>query len=297
MTTLDRYRSRTGGEERVSDRLDPVLWGGPDVPGPLSSEQLRRFETDGFLILEDWLDRDTVAACLDDVAALGRSPGIAGDERSILEPDSGALRSLFQVHRSGSVVPGLVGDRRLAGAAQQILDDDVYVHQSRINLKPALHGRSFSWHSDFETWHVEDGMPAMRAVSASVALTDNHSWNGPLLLIRGSHLRYVAFGGRTPDDNYRTSLRRQEYGSPDLEVLAALYEDGDIVTFDAPAGSVVLFDCNVMHGSPDNISPVSRTNLFVVYNAMTNSLQDPFGTDRPRPGHIAERSPEPLVLG
>lgn len=295
--SLDPYRSRDGGEDRIVERRDPVLWGGPHVAGPLSPQQLATFETDGFLILENWLDPATVEACLDDMATLGGSPEIAASEAAILEPDSGALRSLFEVHKTDSEFHRLVADERLAGAARQILADDVYVHQSRVNLKPALHGKSFSWHSDFETWHVEDGMPSMRAVSCSVALTDNHSWNGPLLLIRGSHRSFVAFGGHTPEDNYRTSLRRQEFGSPDLDALERLYDEGDIVTFEAPAGSVAIFDCNVMHGSPDNISPVSRTNGFFVYNAVSNRLLDPFGTDSPRPAHIAERAPEPLPVG
>ncbi|WP_040493654.1 ectoine hydroxylase [Ilumatobacter nonamiensis] len=295
--TTDPYPSRTGGEQRMLDRQEPVLWGGVDAPGPLTRDQLAQFESDGFIILQNWLDEDTVAACLDDVEALGANPEIAGSEQSILEPDSGALRSLFQVHKTDSQFSSLAADDRLAGVARQIVNDQVYVHQSRVNLKPALHGQSFSWHSDFETWHVEDGMPAMRAVSCSVALTDNHSWNGPLLLIRGSHLRYVAFAGHTPDDNYRTSLRRQEHGSPDLDTLEELLAEGDIVEFDAPAGSVAFFDCNVMHGSPDNISPVARTNGFYVYNAVSNALVEPFGTDTPRPAHIAERAAAPLPVG
>lgn len=290
----DRYPSRVGGEQVILDRDDPVLWGGASAAGPLTPAQLRQFERDGFLILEHWLDADTVARCLADLDALGRSPDVRSSEQAILEPDSGTLRSLFEVHKTDTVFNELAADERLAGAARQILADDVYVHQSRVNLKPALHGKAFSWHSDFETWHVEDGMPAMRAVSASVALTDNLSWNGPLLLISGSHQRYVAFEGSTPDGNYRTSLRRQEYGSPDLDALELLCNDGEIVEFTAPAGSVTLFDCNVMHGSPDNISPISRTNGFFVYNAITNALADPFGTDTPRPGYIAERDPRPL---
>ena len=293
----DPYRSRVGGEQRIVDRLDPVLWGGLDAAGPLTREQLASFESDGFVILENWLDDATVEACVGDLRSLGEQPEVAASEQSILEPDSGDLRSLFEVHKTDSQFADLAADDRLAGAARQILDDDVYIHQSRVNLKPALHGKSFSWHSDFETWHVEDGMPSMRALSCSVALTDNHSWNGPLLLLRGSHRRFVSFAGSTPQDNHRASLRRQELGSPDLATLEALLADGEIVEFDAPAGSVAIFDCNVMHGSPDNISPVARTNGFYVYNAVSNALVDPFGTDTPRPAHIAERSPTPLPVG
>src|SRR3546814_3200003 len=56
----------------------------------------------------------------------------------------------------------LAADERLAGVARFLLDDTVYIHQSRLNYKPGFQGKEFYWHSDFETWHVEDGMPRMR---------------------------------------------------------------------------------------------------------------------------------------
>ncbi len=43
---------------------------------------------------------------------------------------------------------------------------------------PGFTGSGFYWHSDFETWHAEDGMPSMRAVSCSIALTENFAYNG-----------------------------------------------------------------------------------------------------------------------
>src|SRR3546814_10756649 len=46
---------------------------------------------------------------------------------------------------------------------------------SRLNYKPGFKGKEFYWHSDFETWHVEDGMPQMRALSMSILLAENRS--------------------------------------------------------------------------------------------------------------------------
>jgi ectoine hydroxylase len=61
-----------------------------------------------------------------------------------------------------------------------------------------------------------------------------------------------------------------------------------------PAGSVVVFDCNAMHGSYDNLSADHRINLFVVYNAQSNALEAPFAAPRPRPNFIAARDCTPL---
>src|SRR5690606_39163792 len=156
------------------------------------------------------------------------------------------------------------------------LDSEVYIHQSRVNLKPGFHGKEFYWHSDFETWHVEDGMPRMRAVSCSILLTPNTPYNGPLMLVPGSHKQYVACVGRTPEDHYTQSLRRQEFGVPDDDSLARLVEQGGIEAPTGPAGSLLLFDCNTMHGSSSNISPFPRSNLFFVYNSVENRVQAPY---------------------
>ena len=295
MTTMtDRYPSRVGGELTITERQDPVVWGNGERPGPLDESQLKHFDQDGFLVLENVLDQDTVGTALDEIERLRRDRETLDSHRAVLEPDSDELRSLFEVHTTSAVFSELARDPRLSDVARQIVDDDVYIHQSRINLKPAIHGKSFQWHSDFETWHVEDGVPSMRTVSASIALTDNHAWNGPLYVIAGSHRYYVAFPGVTPEDNYLTSLRKQEHGSPDQKTLEWLLERGEIATFEAPAGSVLFFDCNIMHGSPNNISPVPRTNGFLVYNSVENAAGEPFGTDEPRPEHIATREPEVL---
>uniref|UniRef100_UPI00403FEDEE phytanoyl-CoA dioxygenase family protein n=1 Tax=Streptomyces sp. DSM 41540 TaxID=3448657 RepID=UPI00403FEDEE len=84
---------------------------------------------------------------------------------------------------------------------RQILGSDVYVHQSRINVKPGFGASGFYWHSDFETWHAEDGLPNMRAVSVSIALTENLDTNGGVMIMRGSHKSFVGCAGETPKDN------------------------------------------------------------------------------------------------
>ena len=40
-------------------------------------------------------------------------------------------------------------------------------------MMPGFTGSGFSWHSDFETWHAEDGMPSIRTVSCSIPLMEN----------------------------------------------------------------------------------------------------------------------------
>ena len=295
-TVVDRYPSRQGGSPTLVERTDPVLHhpDGRQAHGPASAEALAEFERDGFMVLDGVFSPGEVTSLLDELHALARSQRVRSSDEAITEPGNGELRSLFAVHRSSEIFADLAEDHRLVDVAEQVLGSQVYVHQSRVNLKPALHGKPFFWHSDFETWHTEDGMPAMRAVSASVALTDNTEFNGPLMLVPGSHRWFVTCPGQTPDDHYRHSLQEQEVGTPDEASLRTLVEAGGIVAPKARAGSVVVFDCNTMHASGVNLSPHPRSNAFFVYNSTENALEEPFAASARRPRFLAERQVSPL---
>lgn len=132
-------------------------------------------------------------------------------------------------------------------------------------------------------------MPLPRALSISVSLTDNTPHNGPLLVMPGSHRHYVVCEGETPPENYQMSLQAQEIGVPGDEHLEWLANQAGLVDTAGPAGSILIFDCNLMHGSNSNITHLPRSNAFFVYNAMSNAVQAPFCDQAPRPEFIATR--------
>jgi len=224
----------------------------------------------------------------------GYRQGLRGRPERIEEPQSGAVRSVFDFHNFREDLAQICKRPILLDSAEQLLGGEAYIHQSRINFKPAFKGKEFYWHSDFETWHVEDGMPRMKALSCALSLTDNNEFNGALMLVPGSHQTYIYCVGETPAENYKQSLKKQEYGTPSHESLTDLISQYGIDCPKGKAGSVVLFDCNIMHGSNSNISPWSRTNLFFVYNRLDNQLQAPLSGQPSRPDFIANSKPRSL---
>jgi ectoine hydroxylase len=286
----DPYPSRQSAEARILPRLDEIVHGPWTRDAPLTREATEGFAHDGYVVLRDLFDERETRALADEATRLRTAAQDELDpETLVTEPGSGLVRSVFRVHDQSTVFGRLSADIRLAGVAKFLLNDDVYIHQSRMNYKPGFRGKEFYWHSDFETWHVEDGMPRMRALSMTVLLTENTPYNGPLMLMPGSHRHYVTCVGETPENHYRTSLKKQEYGVPDDELLTRLASEGGITAPVGPAGTVIVFDCNTMHGSSSNISPFPRSNAFIVYNALSNRLEDPFGPAVPRPEFIASR--------
>ena len=293
----DIYPSRQAAEPEALPRLDPVAWREWQSGAPLSREQAESFDRNGFLVLEQVFDAAELDALQDETRRLLVDPSSLDADTVIAEPGSREVRSIFAIHEQSRLMARLAADERLAGVAAYLLDDEVYVHQSRLNYKPGFKGKEFYWHSDFETWHVEDGMPRMRALSMSILLSANDETNGPLMLIPGSHRAFHACAGETPEDNYRRSLRQQDLGVPDDQTLTGLVAEHGIRTATGKPGTVIVFDCNTMHGSNGNITPLPRSNAFFVYNAVSNRLGPPAQDLRPRPEFIAARKAAPVLPG
>ncbi|OEJ27492.1 ectoine hydroxylase [Streptomyces agglomeratus] len=289
----DLYPTR-GAAEVITPRQDPVVWSPQGAPGPIEPADLAGFERDGFLAIDQLITPEEVSLYRAELDRLIGDPGVRADERSIIEPKSQSVRSVFEVHRISEVFAQLVRDPRVVGRARQILGSDVYVHQSRINVKPGFGASGFYWHSDFETWHAEDGLPNMRTVSVSIALTENYDTNGGLMIMPGSHKEFLGCAGETPKDNYKRSLQMQDAGIPSDEVLTRMADRHGIRLFTGRAGSATWFDCNAMHGSGDNITPYARSNVFIVFNSVENTAVEPFAAPVPRPDFIGARDFTPV---
>lgn len=284
----DFYRSRYATEDAISERKDPVVYG-KAADGPLTQDELDSYERDGFLFYPGFFGEEDLQAFKAELDRMCEEGRHSDADEVIREPGSDIVRSIFAVHESSAVFRALAASPRISGRARQLLGDDVYVHQSRINYKPGFKGKEFYWHSDFETWHVEDGVPRMRMVSCAIWLTENNNVNGPVMFMPGSHKWFVHCSGGTPEDHYRQSLRKQEFGVPSNRSMAWLEERCGIVQPTGPAGSVVFFECNTMHGSNGNITPHPRSNVFFVFNSVRNAPRHAFGPKDLRPHMLGSR--------
>ena len=294
----DRYPTRVSDTPELRERLEPVTRGGV-ADGPLEQAQLDAFDRDGYLLVPDVFTGVEVAAIRARLDELAADPTVRADDRTITELESEEVRSIFEIHRSDPQFARLAAEPRVADVARQLLGSDVYIHQSRINVKPGFVGKGFWWHSDFETWHAEDGMPGMRCLSASITLTDNYPHNGPLMVVPGSHRTFVTTVGQTPADHYKASLKKQEVGTPDHDSLHDLIvgQGREVRQLTGAAGSVVFFDCNLMHASSENQTPFPRSNVFLVYNSVDNGVEEPFAAPARRPEFVAATDWTPVPRG
>ena len=267
-------------------------------PAPLTAEMVADYHRDGFLLLPaDHLPADLLAEL---VAAV---PGILAQQgpQRVLERDAVTVRSVYGPHRTDPVVARISRSVHLAGAARQLLDDEVYVHQSKVNLKAAFAGDQWEWHQDYINWRDRDGIARADLVNVTVFLNEVNEFNGPLTFIPGSH-RYGLLDGTDTDGmpvgyedepNWMATLTATEKFQVDRSVIRRLAEQGGLASPKGPAGSVLMFHPNVLHASSPNLSPFDRAMLLMVYNGVHNA---PRPVDNPRPEFLAEREIAPIAL-
>ena len=283
----DHYPTRLEGAAPPKARIEPTVWG-DELVGPLSDDDLKSVTANGYIVRPQTLDESWLPPLREELQDIGSRAG--SDDPRVIREASGSIRSVFQPHLLSELVAEMVGLDTVLPVARQLLGSDVYLHQARINLMPGFTGSGFYWHSDFETWHAEDGMASMRAVSCSIALTENFAYNGALMVMPGSHQTFYPCVGATPQNHHEASLAKQEIGVPDQPTLTKAADRHGIKQVTGPAGTALWFDSNTMHGSASNITPFPRSNIFLVFNSVENRLCAPFRAATPRPEYLAART-------
>jgi ectoine hydroxylase-related dioxygenase (phytanoyl-CoA dioxygenase family) len=259
----------------------------------ITDQQIQDFRRDGFLLLPDVFSAAEVQAMKDEL------PGVFAEDSParVMEKETGVVRSVYGSHRTHEAFERMVRDPRLLVSAQRILQDEVYVHQFKINAKLAFRGEVWEWHQDYIFWRNEDGMPTNNVVTVALFLDEVNEFNGPLLFVPGSQkggvieprARNEAEGGA---ESWKADVAAALSYTVQQDTLAELVEDGGITAPKGPAGSVLLFDGNVVHGSAPNMSPFDRMLALVTYNAVSNA---PTGGRKVRPDFLCSRDFTPVV--
>ena len=150
---------------------------------------------------------------------------------------------------------------------KQLLGGDVYMHQFKINAKAAFNGDVWQWHQDFGTWHRDDEMPEPRAMNIALFLEDVTEFNGALMFIPRSHKAGVIEAGH--------DLKTTSYPlwTIDAETITRLVDEGGIIAPKGKAGSVIMFNSNLVHGSPSNMSPFDRTIVYLSLCHVDNHIR------------------------
>ena len=246
----------------------------------LNDQQLKVFDEEGYVFLPEIFTPEEVAVLTDEL------PGIFADERkeNVREKGSQSVRTTFAAHTFNEAFRRLGAHPRLVEPVRQVLGGDVYMHQFKINGKAAFDGAVWQWHQDYGTWARDDLMPEPRAMNIAIFLDDVTELNGPLMFIPRSHRE-----GKL-DASHDVCTTSYPLWTLDNETVTRLADQGGIVAPQGPGGSILMFHCNLVHASPGNISPYSRTIVYLSLCEVNNHIRQ-----FKRPEWIAHRDFEPIV--
>jgi ectoine hydroxylase len=245
----------------------------------LTKAQIAQFESEGYLFFPNLFSRDEIKPLVDEVPALyaERRP------ENVLEKTGDVVRTNFAAHLYSYPFAKLARHPRMVEPVKQILGEEVYMHQFKINGKMAFDGDVWQWHQDYGTWRRDDEMPEARAMNVAIFLDDVNEFNGPLMFIPGSHKLGVLKAG------HDTETTSYALWTLDHDTVRKLVERGGIVAPQGPAGSMILFHGCLVHGSTSNLSPWNRVAVYLSLCAVSNHIQR-----FKRPGYIAHRDFTPI---
>ncbi|MDG1886127.1 MAG: phytanoyl-CoA dioxygenase family protein [Alphaproteobacteria bacterium] len=250
----------------------------------LNKEQVCEYDEKGWIILPQLFSKEEVyileSAALDVLQRPG--PEVAREL-------NGDPHVCWGMHLFDERFAALTRHPSLLLPVEQLMRNQVFVHQSRINIKQQ-NGSIVEWHQDFGTYHRVDGIPEARGIMIGVFLDDVSACNAPVLAVPGSHKEGVvseAVIDNTVKDHDGAAKYRYDITETTMQHLV---EKRGIESIQGPAGSVLLMNMTVVHGSSVNISPLRRLLLYVNVSAIDNR-----GESFVRPEYYAARDFAPLV--
>jgi L-proline 4-hydroxylase len=245
----------------------------------LTESQVEEFDREGFLFFPALFSAAEVETLREEV------PRLYAEERpeNVREKNGNAVRTNFAAHTYNEVYRRLARHPRLIEPAEQLLGGGIYIHQFKINGKAAFDGDVWQWHQDYGTWYNDDDMPSPRAMNLAVFLEEVNEFNGPLMFIPRSHRQ-----GRL-EAGHDVSTTSYPLWTLDHAKITELVEQGGLVAPKGPAGSALMFHCNLVHASGSNMTPWNRTIVYISANSVENPIRR-----FQRPEYIAHRDFTPI---
>jgi ectoine hydroxylase len=254
----------------------------------LTDDQLRQYDEKGYVVLKGLFSPEEVALLREDADML------ATEERG--HPDAntyeknGRIRAAWAMEIDSEAFEAACRDPRVVEPVKQLLGEEIYLLQSRLNYKVAFEGDVFQWHQDYASWE-QDGVPDgddHKVLTVLIMLDDTDSSNGPLRFIPGSHREGLI---RPEYDDQTTSYALHVV--PD-DVVERLQEKRGLFENIGPAGTVAIFSGNLVHGSTANRSPHGRRNAYFAFNRLDNAPTITKSRRKTANDYIANYNPQKL---
>lgn len=230
----------------------------------LSSEQKTFFDEQGYLLVEDAVGVDQLAALraqfadwVEESKAYSQAYGETVDGRARFDLEPGHSESIPALRRVNAPTDlsqayyDVMRDSKMTDCVAELIGPNLKYHHSKVNSKLPGAATRVKWHQDFPfTPHSNDDL-----ITALLMQDDVTEDNGPLQVVPGSHRGKI-------HDLWQDGMFT---GAVDDKLLRDCLENA--VTCVGKAGTLCLMHTRLLHGSSANRSSRPRTLFITVYSA------------------------------
>ena len=227
----------------------------------LNETQLKEIDELGYIILPNCFSSEEVINIRKEMKTVFDEK----TEANIIEKSSGVVRTAMGLHLRNKLFNDLTRHPNFFEPASQIRGNNLYIQQTKINVKAAFTGEVWQWHYDFATHSGEDGVDKPLALNLHVFIDDVTEFNGPLFFIPKSH-KYGPVPSKldTGTTNYPLWIVNQQ-------TVKDLVKENGIISARGKAGTALIFVDNLVHGSAQNMSPMDRAIFSAILNPCDNA--------------------------
>ncbi len=226
----------------------------------LTDDQVKQFQENGYLVFERLIHGEKLAhykSVFDELVAEGRNLKeeqphwtLELDEKG--KPRPGLLHKVQGVCVVDDRVLDLAKEPEILNRVEALVGASIDVFGTKFFPKLPNGGTSTHWHQD----NYYFGTTSEHILSCGIYLEDADKSNGCLRVVPGSHLSKEIVEHEKNPAMHGSWTQVDESQAVDLEI---------------PAGTVVVFSANLLHGANDNFS--DRTRYSTAWHYIPGDLQ------------------------
>jgi ectoine hydroxylase len=215
------------------------------------------------------------------------------DTEKVYEKDECTLRSIYGFQNNSTFIEWLKSCSLIKEITQTLLGEQVYLHQTKVNIKNQNESSIWPYHRDFPFWKVFDHFPDNKFLNVVVYLDDVFEGSGELKVIPKSHNHFLAREAQDEQIDYSlegsaSSDLLFSFSSDELEMFGSTYGIDSTI---GRKGSLLIFNPNLIHGSGNSSIDYSRKIMILTFNSCSNIPVD----QSKRPNYLCNINRTPIT--
>ena len=237
----------------------------------IHKKEIKFFDDNGYLFIDKFIKKNIITGIKSEISKTLKKIGKDSKNFEVLYEDDGSIRLVRNIHDNIEFFKNLVVSSSLIEIAKSLLKSDVYVLNSKLNIKSAFTGGHFDWHQDYSYWADQYSKPDI--ISMSIFVDDIFPHSAPIMVIPRSHKRGLI---KVPHRDKMSVEEKRSYPkirrdnlphSLPNEIIMEEANKNKIIDGVGSTGSVFIFHSNTFHASNINLSPFDRSTILIRYNS------------------------------